>query len=89
MNQILFIVGATSFALAGLAKLHTALQDRRDRRLVTDTKPCDGGCGREIRCNEKHVTINRHIEYMDSPTSVTVLDAETVERYHLACAPQS
>jgi hypothetical protein len=86
MERILLAIGATSFLTAFAVRAYVAFREHRTRRAVTDTAPCDG-CGSTIRLNEKHVTVNRHIEYMDSGNSITVLDAETVATYHLRCTP--
>lgn len=86
-EKVLFTVAAVSFSIAVALRIYTAVRDRHRRKAVTATVPCDGGCGVEIRRNEKHITINRHIEYMDSDKSVTVIDAETVKSYHLDCEP--
>lgn len=86
MERILFAIGAASFLGAFAVRAYAALREHRTRRQVSDTALC-GGCGREVQLNEKHVTINRHIEFMDSENTLTVVDAETVKTYHLKCAP--
>jgi hypothetical protein len=85
MWNIPLYVGITCMLIAAALQARTALKDRRARRQVTDTARC-AGCGSDVRLNEKHVTINRHVEYMDSPGTITVVDAELVKTYHLACA---
>ena len=79
-------IGIACLLIAAAIWARTALKERRIRKQVTDTALC-GSCDREVQLNERHVTINRHIEFMDSEKSVTVLDAETVKTYHLKCAP--
>lgn len=86
MERILFAIGAASFLAAFAVRAYVALHEHRTRKQVTDTALC-GGCDREVQLNEKHVTINRHVEYMDSENTITVIDAETVKTYHLKCAP--
>lgn len=86
MTNIPIYVGIVCFLAAAALKGYTVLKERRARQQVTDTARC-AMCGNEIRLNEKHVTMNRHVEYMDSEGSITVLDAETVAFYHPQCAP--
>jgi hypothetical protein len=86
MSNIPIYVGVACMLIAAALRARTALKDRGVRRQVTDTAPC-AKCDSEIRLNEKHVTFNRHVEYMDSEGSITVVDAETVKSFHLNCAP--
>ena len=79
-------IGIACFLIAAALRARTALQDRRARRQVTDTARC-AKCDSDVRLNDKHVTINRHVEYMDSEDTITVLDAEPAATYHLKCAP--
>jgi len=85
-QRVAFAVGIACMVVALLGRAYMALRDRRTRKAVTAFALCSD-CGEEIRLNEKHVTINRHIEYMDSENSITVLDAEPVATYHPKCAP--
>lgn len=86
MHNIPAYVGLAAIAIFAVLQARTALKERRERKQITDTAHC-ATCGEDIRLNERHVTINRHVEYMDSENSVTVEDAESIAFHHLKCAP--
>ena len=86
MDRIVLAIGATAFLAVFAIRAYVAHREHRTRKAMTDTIPCDV-CYRDIRLNEKHITVNRHVEFLDSKGSITVVDAETVEAYHLKCAP--